>query len=451
MKLRAYQADACRRVWEHWNNGRRGVLVVLPTGGGKTCTAMEIVCRELERGGRVAWFAHRRELVGQAKDTLRHAGLGAALGRTVEVVTVQSVLAREVSPDATLCVLDEARHYAAEDWRRAHEAYPETTRILGLDATPEREDGRGLGDIFDEIVIGATVEDLVKLWQEDPTTGLVPTKVWAPAKEVPKGAIAMWPHEAYVRLCPTSRALVFCPNVAAADEYARVFGEDTRLIGVRCAVVHGGTPPDTRAERLRLFELGLVSVLFNVYVLTEGYDCPPCDAVIIARRVSSASAWGQMAGRAMRPFPGKTGCQLIDLGGDSAQHGHPAEPKTYALHGPGIRRLMQPNDGPRFCRCCSALLLLGATSCTECGREAPVFIPRDAKLRMREMAREEMRRMNPDGRARWLASVARNQEAKARAAGRRYNPKQAAVMYHVKFGLWPSRETLIAAGLPVKE
>ena len=172
MLLRPYQLEAIARVRLAMQQGRRRVCLVMPTGSGKTRTCGEIARLTVERKGRVLWLAHRAELVDQACGALEALGLtvGAMCSGAVyppnpyapvQVASVQTLLARGALPAADVIVADEAHHFAAaaESWAALLSAYPGAL-IVGPTATPDRGDGCGLHGCFDEIVIGATVQEL---------------------------------------------------------------------------------------------------------------------------------------------------------------------------------------------------------------------------------------------------------------------------------------------------
>ena len=164
VSLREYQREALLEARAHLGNGRRKVLIVMPTGGGKTITATEACRQHVAEGGRVLWVAHRRELIKQGRDTLERCGLrvgafGLNSGAPVQVESIQSLVhpkRREVPP-ATLVVADEAHHLLAEEWRKLAEMYKDCL-LIGLTATPERGDGQPLGDIFDALVVARADE-----------------------------------------------------------------------------------------------------------------------------------------------------------------------------------------------------------------------------------------------------------------------------------------------------
>jgi len=369
IQLRPYQQAAYDEGRDHYRAGRRSVLFVGPTGMGKTVLGGAMVRGAVERGKRVAWYAHTRELVTQAAKSIERMGVevgfaGLCPDAPCQVTSVQTALARRLLPPADLVFLDEAHHYAAEEWRRVPDAYRQMgARFVGLTATPERADGLGLGmgeaPLFDALVTVCQVADLVELWRADPATGLVPCEVVQPSRPVRK--LAQEPVAAYLAHAPGRSAVVFAPHVKAAQAFAEGFAR----AGIEAGVVHGGMGKDERDTTLARFASGQLRVVVNVMVLTEGWDAPIADVCILARKVGSRSLFLQMVGRVLRPFPGKTGALLVDLVGAVRAHGDPAEPSVYSLDGVACTR-KGAVDALRTCRVCKSLIPNGEERCPEC-------------------------------------------------------------------------------------
>lgn len=361
---REYQAKAIAAARASVIAGRRRVLLVSPTGSGKTFIGCLIVAGSVRRKHRAAWFAHRVELRDQAVASLEriglevgHSGLGSS--RPVQVVSTQGSLSCEEVPDAELVVIDEAHHYAADEWGRLLAAYPKAI-IIGLTATPERGDSRGLGHMFDELHVVAQPKELVKLWESDNTQGLVPCEVIAPRRVQSPGELCQPPVEAYQEHARGRRNVVFASNVREACDFAAAF----KSAGISAHIVHGELAADIRERNLRDFAAGRVKVIVNVFVLTEGWDCPATDCVTVARKMGSCSMFLQAAGRGARPSPGKSSWMLLDLAGITHLHGHPFDDRVYSLEGPGI--MLAGDKGPRFCRSCGEELREPGP-CPDCG------------------------------------------------------------------------------------
>lgn len=352
MQLRQYQIEAIARLRTALSQGAKRVLLVSPTGSGKTVTLAEIVRRSVERGRRALWTAHRAELVEQSCETLNAFGLtvgamcaGASIPPNpyapVQVASVQTLLARKQRPAADILILDEAHHYCASapEFASLLALYPEAI-VIGATATPERGDGCGLRGSFDALVVAATVQQLTD------DGYLVPCRVMRPDKPLQPGELAQNPVDAYVEHAMGRRAIVFCKSVMLAEQYAGEFV----MHGISARTVSAETPWAERRMILDAFKRGAIQVLVNVYVLTEGFDDPAVSCCIIARGCGSAGMYLQMAGRILRPASGKSDAVLLDLRGVSHEHGRPEDPREYSLDGRGIR-LRDPNS---YCPVCGA-------------------------------------------------------------------------------------------------
>lgn len=359
MNLRDYQLDAIDRVR---CAGARSVCLVLPTGGGKTAVGSDVVRRAVERGRRVLWLAHRAELCDQAASTLSRLGLvvGAISASattppnpfaSVQVATIQTLLARKIRPEADLVVFDECHHAAAEEFAALVRDYPKAF-VLGLTATPERGDGRGLGTMFKSLVVGTTVRELTSAGH------LVPCEILRPERMLGPNELAQSPVDAYFEHAGSRLTLVFARNVELANEYTAAF----RARGVEARCVHGETPWGERAKVLEAFRAGRVRVLVNVQVLTEGFDAPEASCAILARGCGTAGLYLQIVGRILRSARGKVDALLIDLRGVSHELGRPDDDRVFSLDGRGIRA----KDDAVYCPVCGALRTPGE-GCNACG------------------------------------------------------------------------------------
>jgi DNA repair protein RadD len=364
ISLRPYQQDAIDRVRQEMRRGKRRVVLVLPTGSGKTRTGAAIVQSAIGKRQRALWLAHRTELVDQACATMHSFGLpvGCVAASSkwpsraeapVQVASIQTLVARETHrPEANLIVWDEAHHAseAAECWSGLLDAYPDTP-MVGLTATPERGDGAGLSPLFNGIVVGATVRQLTEMGH------LVPCEIVRPGRMLESGQIAQHPLAAYQDHGAMRQGIVFARTVEEARRYA----EEFTAAGVRAECITATTSAKDRELALDLFRRGIVRMLTNVFVLTEGTDLPTAAVCILARGAGSAGIYLQMVGRVLRPSPGKSSALLLDLRGVSHCHGMPEDERLYSLDGRGIS-LAQT----RHCQVCSAILE-GGYPCQACG------------------------------------------------------------------------------------
>lgn len=383
--LRPYQQVAVDSILA---SKARRILAVCPTGGGKTILARAVIER---RGVPALFVVHTVDLLAQARRVMPPG---------VEVRTIQSLLRREDRPDVGFIVLDEARHFVADQFRTLAEAYPDVP-ILGLDATPQRADGLGLGTAFDELIVVATYPDLVR------DGWLVPARVLAPAERLRDG-LALRPVEAYLSHGEGRSGFCYVRSVEDAYATAEAFNE----AGVPAACVEGESDKVERAESLARLGRDL-KMLVNVFALSEGVDIPAASIAILARGVGSVSAYLQICGRVLRPHVApfsemrepcrscgemygrieeksgqscvyckncgswvynapsketagltKRDALILDLSGVSHLYGNPCDAREYSLDGSGIS---QPKAEPvSVCQQCGASYS-PQPSCPVCG------------------------------------------------------------------------------------
>lgn len=433
--LRPYQLDAIDRVRAAMRQHRRVVLTV-PTGGGKTVIASEIVRRVIAAAQPVLFLAHRAELVDQAAATLARLGLtvGAvsASAQTppnpfapVQVATVQTLLARrDRRPRASVVVFDECHHAVATEFRSVLDDYP-AALVLGLTATPERSDGRGLGELFGGLVVGCTVRELTAQGH------LVPCEVLRPDRYLGSGEIARSPVDAYQENASGRPTIVFARGVDLAAQYTAEF--QARGVEARC--ITGEMPWAERSLYLEAFKAGRIQVLTNVFVCTEGFDAPSCSCVILARGCSTAGTFLQMVGRALRPAPGKTDALLLDLRGVSHEFGRPDDDRLFSLDGKGIRL----RDKAIYCPVCGAEREAGE-GCATCG-----WIPAGEPMKGDTITGDPLvkyakkRAEDEDARARTLARWI----GEARAKG--YKDGWWKARFNAVYGVWPSAALISTA------
>jgi len=358
--VEAVQACYRRRV--------KRVVLVMPTGAGKTHTAAELIRRAVAKGRRVLFLVHRREIVLDTVRRVRAAGLAcgvvmagtAAEDAPVQVASVQTIAARGNHPAAELVIWDEAHHTAADTYRAIAAKYPDAYH-LGLTATPERGDGQGLADAFDELVAPVTVAELT-------AEGLLsPCDVIAPTERL-QGAIADNPVDAWIAHAQGRPTVAFFATVAESESYAR----DFERFGIKAAHVDGETSRRERDAILARFAAGEIDVLCNVFVLTEGWDCPRAKVCVIARGCGSTGTYLQMVGRVLRPDGSGCRALLIDLAGATLEHGRPDEVRLFTLD--GIERKKSGREWIAMCEACGYTCLgtKRGKACKRCGKPWPV-------------------------------------------------------------------------------
>jgi len=340
--LRPYQQEALAAIAEAESKGIRRQLVALPTGTGKTVIFSRLIA---ERRGRALVLAHRDELIGQAAEKILTVNPAASVGivkaerneshRDIVVASIQTLaresrLARIDPAGFRTVVVDEAHHAAADSYRRAlehfgcfSEAGPLT---VGFTATPERADEKALGEVFAEIVYR---RDILTMMRSGYLCDLRAIQVSleadfnelhslhgdfidAEASEMlmaanaPAHAVA-----AYKEHAPGRKTLLFTPTVELAHLMAGEFSSN----GISAEALSGETPKDERRGILNRLNSGATRVVANCAVLTEGFDEPSVDCVIVARPTRSKTLYVQMIGRGTRLYPGKDDCLILDLVG----------------------------------------------------------------------------------------------------------------------------------------
>lgn len=374
IQLRPYQVRAIEALRASYTSGHRRPLLVAPTGSGKTVIAAWIIESSQGKGHRSLFVAPRRELIGQTVRKLADAGvwdvrvIQAAhdTGRPDAPVTVGSIQTlilprwRDRMPEAGLVIADEAHHMVADEWSQLGTAFP-GARWLGLTATPERGDGRAMGDMFDDLIVAATVRELTDLGN------LVPMHCSAPAggKELKTAQLAIDVVEAYQLRGEGRAAVVFSPTILHAEATAASLCE----AGISSATVTGKTKTADRERILAQWRTGEIRVVCNVGVLTEGFDYPELGVVVLARRFQHAGLFLQCVGRALRSSPGKAKATLIDLCGSVLRHGPPDAERSYSLSGKAISGVKR--DAIRQCPGCGAVFLAGPLACPTCGLQLP--------------------------------------------------------------------------------
>ena len=430
MKLRSYQQSAVNRALARTE---RSLLLVSPTGSGKTTIAAAIAQAASLDGERVLACAHRDELVDQLHGTLSgllggdHVGMVAA-GRLggesdVTVASLPTLMARAQRPQADLVILDEAHHAAASTFAALLASYPQS-RIIGLTATPQRGDGRGLG-MFDALHVVTTPREL------EAAGWLVPMEIIRPARQLRPGQIAQRPVDAWLAHAHGRPTIVFCSSVAHAEQTAAEF----RATGAAAWAIDAKTDDKMRRGCMLAFRDGELQILCNVAILTEGTDLPRASCAILARGCGTQGLFMQMAGRIARPHAesGKRDALLIDLRGVSHTHDHPYADREYTLDGRGIRKRTDPEVDPgRWCRVCGAAVE-PATACAECGIEAAAAKP--IKVTNSPLVKyAAARRAGADKRAENLRLWRQIQRARG------YKRHYAEGRYKAVYGTWPPTE-----------
>lgn len=348
MKLRDYQQDAREAIQEMWANGTRKTLLVLPTGCGKTIVFSKVIEDRVKKGERVLVLAHRGELLEQAADKLeKSTGLKCATEKAeqtsigswyrVVVGSVQTMM-REKRLEQfqkdffDTIIIDEAHHCLSDSYQRVL-SYFETANVLGVTATPDRGDMRNLCSYFESLAYEYTLPRAIKSGYLSPIKALtIPLKLDLSNVSQQAGDFktsdlgnALDPYlesiaDEMVKNAKDRKIVVFLPLVKTSQKFTDILNAK----GFRAAEVNGDSKD--RAEILEDFENDKYNVLCNSMLLTEGWDCPSVDCVVVLRPTKVRSLYSQMVGRGTRLFPGKTELLLLDFLWHTERHElcHPA-------------------------------------------------------------------------------------------------------------------------------
>ena len=337
MKLRPYQEEAFEHVFAEWDHGRKKTLVVMPTGTGKTIVFAKIVEECVRRGYRVLIMAHRGELLDQAADKIFKAtGLRSSvekaerscLGEWYRVVvgSVQTLMSekrlKQFPKDYfDVIIIDEAHHCISTSYQNVLQ-YFNGSKVLGVTATPDRADMKNLGSFFESLAFEYTMPEAIRSGYLVPIKALtIPLQidirnVGVSAGDFKVGEIgtALDPYlyqiaDEMVKYCMNRKTIVFLPLIATSQKFMKILNER----GFSAGEVNGNS--DDRAQILQDFEDGKYNVLCNSMLLTEGYDCPAVDCIIVLRPTKSRPLYAQMVGRGTRLSPAtrKEHLLLIDF------------------------------------------------------------------------------------------------------------------------------------------
>lgn len=337
MQLYDYQLDLIERVRAAWRAGYRRPCIVLPCGGGKSVICADMAKRTTDRGKRVLFLVHRRELCEQIEATFR--AYGANMERcSVEMVQTVSRHPDRIDPPA-LIITDENHHCLASGYRKIYEAFPEA-RCVGVTATPVRLNGGGLGEINDVLIEGVSAKWLIDHERLSPYDCYAPqvadlsglrtrngdyaAEDIARAMDKPKiyGDVIRY----YRELADGKKAICYCATIEHSTAVCDAFNAE----GIPCYHIDGKTSKSEREEAVRAFRDGSVKILCNVDLISEGFDVPDCGVSILLRPTKSLTLYIQQAMRCMRYMPGKRAV-ILDHVGNVHRHGLPDMERKWSL------------------------------------------------------------------------------------------------------------------------
>jgi superfamily II DNA or RNA helicase len=352
------------------------------------------------------------------------------------ICSVQTLVRRKSVPKPKVIYIDEAHHATANTYQKIIDRFPQA-KVIGLTATPCRTDGQGLGDIFDVMVEGPSIKWLIK------NNFLSKFKVFAPPSEldlssvknyggdysrsqlsdaVDKPTITGDAVKHYKKILKGQRAICFCVSVKHSQHVCERF----KKAGINAAHVDGKTKEADRRRIMSQFSAGDIQVLCNVDIISEGFDVPECQGVILLRPTQSLSLYLQQVGRALRYRPNKTAI-ILDHVGNVLRHDMPDADREWSLKGKAKRRGKKRNDAEpeinvRQCPECFAAHKT-APKCPQCGHVYEVQSREVEKVDgdLKEVSEAEVK-ARKRRRRREVAKARTKAELMAIAKKRGYNP-----------------------------
>jgi superfamily II DNA or RNA helicase len=386
LNLRSYQQQAINDLRAAFRNGAKAPLLVAPTGAGKTVifSAIAAATAAKDRNGLI--LVHRRELVTQASRKLTDAGVAHGIiaagmdgaNASIQVASVQTLIRRlqKITEPPDLIIIDEAHHAAAGSWQTIINHWPDVP-LIGVTATPCRLDGKGLGNVFDTLIEGPSVQMLTSAGY------LSPARIYAPpmvadlsgikrragdyaidqaADAMTRPTVTGDAIKHYRTLAGDQQAIAFCCSVDHAVSVQDAFWN----AGIGSALLLGETVD--RDKIVAAFASGTIRILVTVDVVSEGFDIPAAGCAILLRPTQSLGLYLQQVGRVLRPAPGKKHAIILDHVGNVTRHGWPDDLRPWSLEHGAPRASGQSAPSVRTCPECFAAFK-PAPICPCCGAE----------------------------------------------------------------------------------
>lgn len=366
----------------------RRVLLQSPTGTGKTVMMAYMALVAKNKGKHVYFLVHREELLDQASKTLTKFGVDHGLicpGMTktshlVQVAMVQTFVRRmENYPVPALIVVDECHHSPSATWTKIL-AFFHTSYVVGLSATPERLDGRGLGDQYDQMVLGKPVRWLIE------QKYLSDYDIYAPnfdvdvdsmktsggdyskselSKSMLAPSITGDAVEHYLRIANGMKAIAFCSSIVGSVQLQDAF----LASGVKARHIDGKEKKPVRKSVMKQFAEGDIMVLCTVDLISEGFDVPDAAAAILLRPTQSLGLFYQQVGRVLRYVEGKRAV-ILDHAGNTMRHGLPDQEREWSLDSKRRKKKKKSDEDEEVqIKRCPACFLIATSSdvCQGCG------------------------------------------------------------------------------------
>jgi len=391
INLRPYQNGAIENLKTAIAGGHKNVLLQAATGAGKTIIACDMIRRATSKNKTVLFVAHRKEIILQTSLKLDAFGIDHGVimsshkrknDHAVQIASIQT-LSRRTKPKADLIIIDECHLSISASYRQLVNDYPDAV-IIGLTATPIRLDGKGLGEIYQQIVSVIPIADLIEEGH------LVKPRVFAPfvpdmkgirtvkgdydatqtaklmdRKEITKDIVKHWKTAAHEK-----KTIVFASSVQHSKNIVAEF----QHAGISAKHLDATTPANQRDATLQAWRNNEFTVLSNCGLFIEGLDVPDASCCVLARPTKSLTIYLQAVGRVMRPAEGKTDCVILDCAGLTYEHGFIDESREWTLEGKKKREKSDQPPAVHVCPECFAAYSKAEhpDECPECGLETSV-------------------------------------------------------------------------------
>jgi DNA repair protein RadD len=465
-ELRPYQVDVLVEIERAIEAGKRRILLVAPTGSGKTIIGSELIRRYVARYQTALFLGHRREIVTQnsrklSDNGVRHgvimSGVDPRLMERVQVGSIDTLLTRSVRddamkmPPADLLIFDEAHHSRSRTREHLINSFPYAA-LVGMTATPTRADGRGLGDIFEVLIECPQIPELIEGGY------LVKSRVYAPVDvSVTKGVRVQSGDWAVSQLSDRMNTVELIGDIvsdwlkhgerrktvafAVSVEHSRHICNEFVRAGVRAEHLEASTSINEREAILGRLGSGETELVVNCMILVEGFDCPDIGCIILARPTRQMGLFRQMIGRGLRAAPDKKDCVVLDHSGACYRHGLPEDRVEWVLDVDGFARnkkheARKAGTEAKLKKCPSCQVVMASPPpCVSCGwmpkpRSRRVDFA-DGELGLVTGGIAKRPQYSPEERKRWhgmLASI---------AAERGYQRGWISHKFREKFGDWP--------------
>ncbi|WP_281828851.1 DEAD/DEAH box helicase [Lactobacillus amylolyticus] len=376
-QLFPYQQRLVNQARQKLAQGNKGVLIVSPPGSGKSVVIAEIVRLATLRGNRVMFTVHRQELINQITQTFQKNDVDLRYCTIMTVGKIANRLGKLSKPQ--LIITDETHHSKAKTYRKIYDYYSDVPR-LGFTGSPWRLNGQGFQEIYDVMIEGPSVNQLIS------KNHLAPYKYFSVKliddTQLKKSSTGDFTNKSideaigktvfgdvvktYRSKADGQKTIVYAHDI----EYSKKIVEAFKSAGISAAHCDSKTPKAERKRIMKDFKIGRLKVLSNVDLISEGFDVPDCSCVIMLRPTESLVLFLQQSMRCMRYQPEKT-ATIIDHVANYTRFGMPDTPRKWSLEGWKKKKKNKVSDAPALKECqeCYAVIPAAFKICPICGAE----------------------------------------------------------------------------------